>query len=69
MTKQTKILVLVGSVVSALLVVAIVVGAILIGTLNAQQSEAEYRACMADRGVSEMNSVEDIADAAEACSR
>lgn len=70
MTQQTRIVVIVGSVVAALLLVAIVVGIVVITTLNAQASEADYRACMAAMGVGPGGTVTDVqgmADAAEYC--
>lgn len=50
MTNQTRIVVIVGSVVGVLLVVAIVVGIIIANTLNAQSARASYEDCMARRG-------------------
>lgn len=76
---STKRLVLVvGSIVSVLLVVVIVVGIVILNTMNAQAREREYRDCMARYGFAADEHVpgttdtdtyiESITEAAEACS-
>lgn len=50
MTAQTRVVVIIGSVIGVLLVVAIVVGIVIANTLNAQAARASYEDCMARRG-------------------
>lgn len=50
MTKQTRIIVIVGAAVAALLVAAIIVGVVILNTLRAQAENDAYQACMARHG-------------------
>lgn len=50
MTKQTRIIVIVGSAVAALLVAAIIVGAVILNTLRQQAENDAYQECMARHG-------------------
>lgn len=68
MTPQSRTVVIVGSIVSALLLAALIVGAILLYSINKQADEADYRACMETRGIGLDSSVPEMVDAAEWCS-
>lgn len=50
MTKQTRIIVIVGSAVAALLIAAIIVGAVILNTLRQQAENDAYQDCMARHG-------------------
>lgn len=81
MMNTKRLVVIASSVVGALLVVAIVVGVVLLNTMNAQAEDARYRDCMASQGfgpgspadVTTDDQVEayfeDAIDAANFCSR
>jgi hypothetical protein len=79
MTKQTRIVVIVGSAVGALLVATIIVGVVILNTLRAQAENAAYQDCMARYGFAadtpppattdENAYIEAITAAAEACTR
>lgn len=69
MTKQTRIVVIVGSIVAALLVVTIILVSILIGSVNAQREADSYRSCVETMGIRDASTVEEMADIAEYCSR
>lgn len=75
MSAQTRIVIIVGSIVAVLLAAAIVVGIVLVTTMNKQSSDDAYRACMATQGYSAGTqppagtSIEDMARAAEWCSK
>lgn len=78
MTKQTRIIVIVGSAVAALLIAAIIVGAVILNTLRQQAENDAYQDCMARHGYAsdapppaatddQDEFLEGIAAAAEAC--
>ncbi|MFE7067478.1 hypothetical protein [Microbacterium sp. NPDC057658] len=81
MTKQTRIIVIVGSAVAALLIAAIIVGVVILNTLRAQAENEAYQECMARHGYAadapapavadedQEEYLQDIVAAAEACSR
>lgn len=50
MTKQTKVTLIVGSVVAALLVAAIIVGVMILNTMRAEAENDAYQDCMARHG-------------------
>lgn len=50
MTKQTRVIVIVGAAVAALLVATIVVGVVILNTLRSQAENQSYQDCMARYG-------------------
>lgn len=74
-TIPRRTLIIIGAAVVALLLAIVILVSVLISTINRAASEADYRQCMADRGVSVTSgeSVEQYADraaqAAASCSR
>lgn len=69
---QKRLILVVGGALGALLVVAIILLAVLIGTLNKQSSDDAYRQCMTNLGVGNggpVTDVDEMVEAAEFCSR
>lgn len=71
MNRQTKIVAGVGVAVGSLILVAVVLLAVLIGTLNQQAADDAYRECMSELGVAggPVTDVDEMIEAAEFCSR
>lgn len=67
---QKRLILVVGGALAALLTVAIILLAVLIGTLNKQSDDAAYRECMKTMGVypgGPVTDLEQVTDAAEWC--
>ncbi|SEB82955.1 hypothetical protein [Microbacterium hydrocarbonoxydans] len=65
MTKRLAIIL--ASALGALVIVATVVIVLVVNGLNASTQEADYRACLASKGIYDTSDTSDMADMAASC--
>ncbi len=65
MTKRLAITL--ASIIVTLMIACTVVVVITFNNVTAAEKEADYRACMADRGVYETTNIDDMADMSDSC--
>lgn len=62
-----KMILVVGGALAALIVIATVVLVIVLSNLTKAQQDTDYRACVADRGLYETSSIDEMAVIGEGC--